>query len=223
MIVPILILVASAFQASPIFHVALTAAPSSTFLGIPPESAPDVAFPEIHPGDSAPQCEVKGAKEVTISCTYTASPPNSTDERNAARIVLNRAVIAFEPIHESDMRVELEFANGSGGDLRVSSQVFLAIDDELGRNMIRRLLPHVDLASLHPGDRHTFTEKFLVGAFVGGNYTISLWIPDPDPSRKNTAAYNLLLSSTGVPNSASGLNILAHFPVAPAMHSSREK
>jgi hypothetical protein len=171
----------------------------------------------------APQCKTTGTKEITISCTYTPSLETSTITKNVARIVLNRAEVSFELNHESYMRVELEFTNEGGSSLTSAPTVYLAIDDDTGRNAIRRVLTHVDLARLHTGERLTFIDRLLVGAFTSGQYTISLSIPDPEPSRKNIPAYNMLLSSTGVPDPATRLNTIAHFSVARSMHSSREK
>jgi hypothetical protein len=181
--------------------------------------------PAANPDEAeiAPQCKTTGTKEITISCTYTPSLEASTITKNAARIVLNRAEVLFEPNHESYMRVELEFTNGGGSSLTSVPTVYLAIDDDTGRNVIRRVLTHVDLARLHTGERLTFLDRLLVGAFTSGRYTISLSIPDPESSRKNIPAYNMLLSSAGVPDPTTGLNTVAHFSVARSMHSSRNK
>lgn len=177
----------------------------------------------INPDNTEPRCETTGTKEITISCTYTPSLEASTITKNAARIILNRAEVSFELNHESYMRVELEFTNAGGSSLTSAPTVYLAIDDDTGRNVIRRVLTHVDLARLHTGQRLTFLDRLLVGAFTSGRYTISLSIPDPEPSRKNIPAYNLLLSSAGVPDPTTGLNTVAHFSVARSMHSSRDK
>lgn len=180
-------------------------------------------LPATSPDKAEPQCETTGTKEMTISCTYTPSLEASTITKNAARIILNRAEVSFELNHESYMRVELEFTNGGGSSLTSAPTVYLAIDDDTGRNVIRRVLTHVDLTRLHIGERLTFLDRLLVGAFTSGRYTISLSIPDPEPSRKNIPAYNLLLSSAGVPDPTTGLNTVAHFSVARSMHSSRDK
>lgn len=173
--------------------------------------------------EKATQCEIRGKKELTISCTYSPTPPAPPESENGARIVLNRVEMSFELNHESHIVVQLEFTNEGKSAITPAPTVYLAIDDDQGRNVIRRPLPHVDFSKLQPGDRLTFSDRFLVGAFTGGHYTISLSIHDPEPSRTNTAAYNLLLSSDGVPDSKTGLNILAHFSVAPSIHSSHEK
>jgi len=172
---------------------------------------------------ASPRCETTGTHEITIRCTYTPSSQSASDPKNAPRIVLNHAELSFETKHESYMLVELEFTNEGASLVTPAPTVYLAIDDEAGRNVVRRALPHVDLSKLHPGAHLTFSERFLVGAFTGGHYRISLWIPDPEPSRKDTAAYNLLLNSAGVPEPTTGLNRIAQFSVAPSMHSSRDK
>lgn len=198
----------------------------TNFVSTPQESPQSTSsVPATNPdkAEIAPHCETTGTKEITISCTYTPSLEASTTTKNAARIVLNRAEVSFELNHESYMRVELEFTNEGGSSLTSVPTVYLAIDDDTGRNVIRRVLTHVDLARLHTGERLTFLDRLLVGAFTSGRYTISLWIPDPEPSRKNIPAYNMLLSNSGVPDPTTGLNTVAHFSVARSMHSSRDK
>src|SRR5271157_1418482 len=51
--------------------------------------------------EKATQCEIRGAKELTISCTYSPAPPASIESKNAVRIVLNRVEMSFELNHES--------------------------------------------------------------------------------------------------------------------------
>jgi hypothetical protein len=188
-----------------------------------PQSTPRLPAPSPDKAEIPPQCETTGTKEITISCSYTPSPRGASDPKDVARIVLNHAELSFEPNHESHMLVELEFTNVGGSSITSAPTVYLAIDDNTGRNVIRRVLPHVDLARLRTGERLTFSDRFLVGAFPGGRYTISLSIPDPEPSRKNIPAYNMLLCSSGVPDPTTGQNTVAHFSVARSMHSSHEK
>lgn len=188
-----------------------------------PQSGEDVNVQSPDQTRIEPRCESKATREITISCTFSAAPQTVSAKKGAPRVVLNRAEISFEPIHESHMRVELEFTNEGKENLEPARPVYLVMDNDFGQNVLRRLLPHTDLSKIRPGERATYSESFLVGAFVGGHYTITLWIPDPDPSRFNIPAYNLLLSCVGVPNLASGLNILGHFSIVPSMHSSREK
>jgi hypothetical protein len=188
-----------------------------------PQLTPRLPAPSPDKAEIPPQCKTTGTKEITISCSYTPSPRGASDPKNVARIVLNRAELSFETNHESQMLVELEFTNEGRSRITPAPVVYLAIDDDTGRNVVRRILSHVDLSKLHPGEHLTFSDRFLVGAFSGGRYTISLSIPDPDPSRKNTSTYNMPLSSVGVPDPTTGLNIVAHFSVARSMHSSRDK
>jgi len=189
----------------------------------PPQSKSQIPTAGADPSSIGPQCVVTGANEITIVCSYSPASDGSVAPKGAARIVLNRAKLAFETDDESYMLVELEFTNAGRSNLGVAPTVFLAIDDAAGRNVLRRNLHHVDLSKLGPSEHATFSERFLVGAFLGGQYTVSLSIPDTDESRKNIPAYNMLLSSSGVPDPSTGLNILAHFSVKQAMHSSRKK
>ena len=188
-----------------------------------PEAKSQLAASSPDKNKSAPRCEITMGEEITISCDYTPSVRNESELKPAARIVLNHATLSFKLHDESYMLVELEFTNEGQSSMSFTPEVFLAIDNDKGGNVVRRVLGHVNLANLRAGQRATFSERFLVGAFPGGNYTISISIPDPDPARKNLPAYNMLLASAGVPDPRTGLNTVAHFSVAKAMHSSREK
>jgi hypothetical protein len=111
------------------------------------------------------------------------------------------------------MLVELMFTNEGTLPIMEGRPVYLAIDDDTGHNYLRRLLPHVDFSELAPGEPLTFSDHLLVGAFRPGHYTIELWIPDPDPSLKFKSVHNFLVSSEGVGNPTTRLNILAEFTV----------
>lgn len=162
---------------------------------------------------SAPQCDVIGTSDLTITCAYSASSSVDADRRAAPRIILNHAVISFNPSNESHMRVQLSFTNDSGSKIADQRTVYLAIDDEKGENHMRRPLPHVDFTKLEPGRLTKFQETLLAPAFSPGPYIISIWIPSTDPSWKFDPAHNFLFSSAGVPDPATGLNQIAKFTV----------
>jgi hypothetical protein len=127
--------------------------------------------------------------------------------------VLNRAVFSLEPKEESNMLVELTLTNESSGTISVRRTVYLAIDDEQGHNYVRRPLPSVDFLKLKTGEPQTFSDHLLVGGFRPLRYTIHLWIPDPDPSRKFNPERDFFLSSVGLADPVGGLNVLAQFTV----------
>jgi hypothetical protein len=162
-----------------------------------------------------PRCTTTGEVEITITCTYTATRRSASIGRYVPRIVLNRAVLSLEPHEESNMLVELTFTNESAGLISTGHTLYLAIDDDQGRNYVRRPLPDFDFSKLKPGEPRTFSDHLLIGSFLATRYTIHLWIPDPDPSLKFNSEHNFLLSSAGVADVASGLNVLAQFTVAP--------
>jgi hypothetical protein len=188
-----------------------------------PQSTMRVLSPSSDKAEAAPKCETTRTKAIAISCTYAPSLRAASGPKNVDRIVLNHAEVSFEPNHESQMLVELEFTNEGKSIITSAPTVYLVIDDDSGRNVVRRSLSHVDLARLHVGERLTYSERFLVGAFLGGRYTISLYIPDPEPSHKNIPTFNMLLSSAGVPDPTTGLNTVARFSVKQSMHSPRDK
>jgi hypothetical protein len=162
----------------------------------------------------APKCTTTGEVKITITCTYTATPKSASIAPYAPRVVLNRAVLSLEPQGESNMLVELTFKNESRVPISTHRTVYLAIDDDQGRNYVRRPLPNVDFSKLKTGELQTFSDHLLIGSFRPTRYTIHLWIPDPDPSLKFNAEHNFLLSSVGVADATSGLNVLAQFTVA---------
>ncbi len=161
---------------------------------------------------SAPKCETEGTGEITITCSYTGTPRVPSDA-NSSRLVLNRAVISFSPKEEDNLHLQLTFTNEGAGRTFKTRQVYLQIDDDHGRNYVRRVLTNVDFSKFAQGERRTFSEVLIVAIFRPGRYVIHLWIPDPDPARKFNAANAFLLSSVGVADPATGLNTLAEFTV----------
>jgi len=162
---------------------------------------------------AAPHCEVLGTQEIRITCTYTPTPHSSPRGKDQRRIVLNRALLSFGTEHESFMVVKLTLTNEGTKVISEPHAVYLAVDDETGQNMVRRILPKVDISKLFPGLRVTFSEQFLVGGFRSGRYSIYLSIPNLDPLLKSDPTHNLLLSSMGVSDPSTGRITLAHFNV----------
>jgi hypothetical protein len=171
---------------------------------------------------AAPHCEIIETKEIKITCTYTPTPQSSPSGKDELRIVLNRAVLSFGTIRDSYMLIDLTLTNEGTNPISGLHTVYLAVDDEAGHNIVRRVLPKIDLSKLSPGVPVTFSERLLIGGFRAGHYTISLLIPNPDPSLKNNPARNILLSNEGVTDSTTGLNTIAHFIVGLSNHPSRD-
>ena len=162
-----------------------------------------------------PQCETQGTSELTISCSYSAAA-TAPRENSTPRVVLNRAVISFEPWDESHMHVELTFTNDTNAKIAEKRTIYLVFDGAKGENHMRRPLPHVDFTKLEPGKPITFGETLLAPAFEPGVYSISLWIPSNEAALKFKPAHNFLLSNEGVPETESGLNRLAKFTATPS-------
>jgi hypothetical protein len=161
---------------------------------------------------SDPPCQTVRTSQLTITCAYTAEPSVNTGKM-APRIILNRAVISFVPSNESRMHVELTFTNDSASRIADQHAVYLAIDDENGKNHMRRPLADVDFTKLDPHRITKFQETLLAPAFSTGKYIVSIWIPSTDPSMKFDATQNFLLSSKGVPVPTTGLNRIAKFTI----------
>jgi hypothetical protein len=166
-----------------------------------------------------PACQTQGKGEITITCTYTATRDSARGGTPGPRVAITRAVISgLDPGDASNLRAELTFTNAGTAPVSEARTVYLAIDDDAGNNYVRRILPSVDFRSLVPGKPVTFSEDLRIAAFPPGHYTITLWIPDPEPSRKFNAEHNFLLSSARVADRETRLNILAEFTVARPRH-----
>jgi hypothetical protein len=177
------------------------------------QSVPGVALNSRTESSPAPHCDITGTKAIRITCHYTLSPATYPGNNREPRIVLNDATLSFKTRDDNYMHVVLTFTNDGKNAVADLHPVYLAIDDEAGNNYVRRLLPHVDFRSLLPGVPQTFSERLLAPALGPRNYIARLWIPNPDPSLKTDPAHNFLLSSAGVPDSESGLNLVAKFSV----------
>jgi len=162
---------------------------------------------------ASPRCDIAGTKAIRITCHYTASPAADSGSGQEPRVVLNDAFLSFKTRDDNYMHVDLTFTNAGKNAISDARPVYLAIDDDAGSNYIRRLLPHVDFRSLAPGVPQTFSERLLAPALQPRQYIVRLWIPNPDPSMKFDPAHNFLLSSAGVPDAKSGLNLIAKFSV----------
>jgi hypothetical protein len=162
---------------------------------------------------ASPLCRAEGKEEITIRCNYTEAPRPISSGFDKPRIVLNRMVLSFKTDEDSYMLVELTFTNGS--TVPITRTVYLAIDDDAGRNYMRRPLPQVDFRKIAPGEQLKFSDRLLAPALRPGHYTIQLWIPNPDPSLKFDPLHNFLLSNAGMANPATGLNKLAVLAVVP--------
>jgi hypothetical protein len=174
-------------------------------------SASGVESAPAAPG-STPVCHTVGTHNITISCEYF-----SVDLKSAAsaepRIALNHAAFSFKTKHDNWMSVALTFTNLGGAPPSEVRSVYLAIDDDSGKNYIRRVLPHVDFRNLAPGQKTAFSEHLLIPALHPGHYRIELWIPSSDPSLKFDVSHNFLLESDGVADRKTGLNRVASFSV----------
>ena len=164
------------------------------------------------PAATAPRCEITEESEIIIICEYSAMLSQTAGPSDEPKIVLSRAFLSFKTTDESHMRVELTFTNAGTARVSAARSVYLAIDDDSGRNHVRRVLPHVDLQKLMPGEPSTFSDRLLTPAFQSGHYVVKLWIPDP--SKMFNPERNWLLSTKGVPDRTTGLNIVAKFMVA---------
>jgi hypothetical protein len=174
---------------------------------LPTDSSAAVNSPPV------PECRIAGKGEISIVCNYQSIPQSRLENKKAPCIALNRIVLSFKTGHDSRMHVNLTFTNEGVTRISDARPVYLAIDDERGRNHLRRVLPHTDLTAIKPGQTLTFQNTLIAPAFSQGHYTIFLWIPASDSSLKFDSAHNLLLHNKDVANPETGLNSLAAFEV----------
>ena len=160
----------------------------------------------------APQCDVKGDTEISITCDYSPAP-NGAAQTAGPRIAVNRASFFFDTDQDSHMKIGLTITNRGPDAISEARIVYIAIDGDDGKNYLRRPLPHVDLSKIAPDQTIAYSETLLSPAFPRGTYTIHLWIPSSEPSLKFDSAHNLLFSNLGIPDSVTGLNTMATFTV----------
>jgi hypothetical protein len=166
----------------------------------------------VQQAPGAPQCDIKGSGEITITCNY--SPESHGSEQIAApRIAVDHASLFFDTDQDSHMKIGLTITNHGSASVSEARTVYIAIDGADGKNFMRRALPSVDLSKVAPQQTAAFSETLLSPAFPRGTYTIHLWIPSSETSLKFDSSHDLLLDNIGVPDSATGLNTLAIFTV----------
>jgi hypothetical protein len=162
--------------------------------------------------DSEP-CHARGSHEISITCDYTSDSSKDKPAAGEPRIALNHAAFSFKTKHDNWMSIALTFTNLDSAKPSEARPVYLAIDDDSGKNYIRRVLPHVDFRTLAPGQKSDFSEHLLIPALHSGHYRIELWIPSSNSALKFDVAHNLLIESVGVADRKTGLNRVASFSV----------
>lgn len=161
---------------------------------------------------SSQRCSVAEKKAaITINCGYL---PEKKFSSTTARIAITHAEFTFDPKNESHMRLQITFINDSSHSFTEARSVYLAIDDNRGQNVVRRMLPHVDFSKIKPRQAVTFSEVLLIPALSAGDYVIHLWIPSSDPTLQFDAKHNFLLRNSDVADFKRGLNSLATFTVS---------
>jgi hypothetical protein len=159
----------------------------------------------------APKCSISGTDEITITCDYPSPARSSSGSADSPRIALNHAVISFDPTEEGMLDLALTFAKEPADIQLTSRPVYFEIDDDSGRNYVRRLTV-VDFSKLTAQPR-TFSEKMNSPILPIGHFIMYLWIPDPNPALRFDRAHNFLLNNPGVSDAAKGLNKLADLTV----------
>lgn len=170
----------------------------------------------------SPVCSTATNDTITITCNYSAAKEEQGSKPSDPTITLDRFEISFGALKAGEMQTALTFTNRGATAISETRTVYLALDDDSGRNYLRRMLRQVDLRKLAPGESVTFSSRFLSGRFHPGHYVFHLWIPSGDPSLEFDPRYNLLLANDGVPDRLTGLNVLADFTMSSNIDSQTE-
>lgn len=156
-------------------------------------------------------CSTSVKEQITITCNYQAAAKDASAPEDDASVMLDRFEISFGARKAGEMRAELTFTNCGSSPISEARTVYLSVDDDAGRNYLRRILRQVDLRQIGPGESLTFSSRFIAGTFMPGHYIFHLWIPSSDQALKFDPRYNLLLANNGVADRSTGLNVLADF------------
>jgi hypothetical protein len=157
-------------------------------------------------------CATTGQRVITITCAYP-SGPGSAAQNNGLPIAIKNFMVSFNPKEEGPITIELTFANVGNEAVQHARPVYLAVDDEEGKNYFRRELKEVDLANIASGQTMTFREEQLIAAFPQGHYFFHLWMPSNELAQTFDFRYNALLANEGLAETGSGLDRLADFTV----------
>jgi hypothetical protein len=157
-------------------------------------------------------CATTGQRVITITCAYSEGR-DSSEQNNGLPIAVKSFVVSFNPKDEGPITIELTFANVGMQALSKARPVYLAVDDEEGKNYFRRELKQIDLQTIEHGQTVTFREEQLIASFPQGHYTFHLWMPSNEPGQKFDARYNALLANQDLAETSSGLDRLAEFSV----------
>lgn len=176
------------------------------------QKAPETA-PANTTSATSPKCEVAGTRQLHIVCEFTPVKEESFPPGSAGLVAITYAELTFGTRDENWANITLKLMKLNDAAFSEEHLVYLEIDDDAGNNYIRRLLPGVKLSALAAGKPGEFTEHILFPALRPGHYEVKLWMPSAEPKNKFSPAHNLLVSSIGVGDEATGLNRLAAFSV----------
>ena len=168
----------------------------------------------------APQCDVKGDTEISITCDYSPAP-NGAAQIAGPPIAVNHASFIFDTDQDSRMKIGLTITNRGPDAIAEARIVYVAIDGADGNNYLRRPLPHVDLSKIAPEQTIAYSETLLSPAFPRGTYTIHLWIPSSESSLKFDPAHNLLFNNIRCRRFGDGIEHLGDFHCACVVRSQK--
>src|SRR5262249_46349166 len=150
--------------------------------------SPSVSTPTQN--DQGPRCQASPGKAISIACNYTPLPAASSEEPSSPKIALDRAQLSIGNGDGQTSTIRLRFTNIDFARVAESRIVYIQIDDEAGRNYVRRPLSSVKLDAIAPGQSLDFSQTYLFPAFEPGSYIVRLWIPSSDPKSKFDASKN---------------------------------
>jgi hypothetical protein len=161
-----------------------------------------------------PRCVVSSSRQISIACDYKPLPLRKDLPAGEPQIALNHAELQFDTRDDNWMSLSLTLTRLDSPPAASARTVYIEVDDDAGRNFVRRPLSAINIAGLAPDNPVRFDQRLIFPAFPPGHYQVKLWIPSNNPALKFKPDHNLLVSSAGVADAASGLNRIADFTVA---------
>jgi len=134
---------------------------------------------------------------------YTAGP----------QISLLSATTDVLPRAGSTVQLTLTLTNYGYSRLYVKHPVYAIVLDSRGRPLPSISPVPLDITQVTPGSKVTVSANVTVPLLLpsSGKLSMALWMPDPDPTLAMDHRYNYMLNNEGVPNTASGYNVLFSF------------
>ena len=131
------------------------------------------------------------------------------------QISLLSATTDVSPRAGSTVHLTLALTNYGDSSLYVKHPVYAVVLDSYGNPLPSASAAPValDITQIQPGSKVNASATVPIPRLLpsSGKPSLALWMPDPDPKLAVDHRYNYLLNNEGVPNPATGYNVLFSF------------